>query len=341
MSIEVQSHDLLVLEYGGTGRSGKGTIVGDLQRTYADIGIATEETGADYRATTLSLLLDNTLEEGMSPDDIAHGIESVSTEDLTERVAARNSLVEEVGLKRLYKPDVTDLVGHVSPLPRIRKAVKAGFTKRIEAVRDSGDFQILLVDGRNLAPVVETISGTTLLMRTFVSCYSIEAARRECIRQGIQPRTPEWSMVSEEEYRRTENRNKLDANRSVDPVIPDENAVDYWMDNEVMLCSTIMDAFYNGKLSKVKDLEHAKLDWLMEKTDHEKQTRYGVGSIACRDQRQINFDTSYFYGYYKDPLNAMLDASRMMFEEAIGQKPWATYFAQKLLEARSTATTSL
>lgn len=63
--------------------------------------------------------------------------------------------------------------------------MKAGFKSRVEAVRDDDEHDVLLVDGRNLNSVVETVEGVRLLMRTFVSCSPTGAAWRECSRKGV------------------------------------------------------------------------------------------------------------------------------------------------------------
>jgi cytidylate kinase len=320
MSLENAQNDLLVLEYGGTGRSGKGTIVGHLAETYK--GVATEETGADYRAVTRYLLTDNVIEQGMNPESLERQVLAVGEGALSSMVAGRNELVEEVGLASLYLPDVADLVGHISPLGVVRQAVKAGFKKRVEAVRDSGDYQVLLVDGRNLAPVIEQVKKTRLLMRTFLSCVEVEAAIRECTRKGLKPRTTAWDSALDAAYQSISTRNELDAERGIDPVRPDPNAVDYWWDNEAMRSSARLSGTENGlRLDSEYDESVSFMDWLTEKVHHKRQLRRGVGSIACRDNRQVHFETAVYRGHYDDPLGGMLAAARTMFEEAVGLHP--------------------
>lgn len=56
---------LNVFEYGGTGRSGKGTVVGWLGRMHPEV--TTDETGVYYRAVTFGLMEDGRLEPYM-PD---------------------------------------------------------------------------------------------------------------------------------------------------------------------------------------------------------------------------------------------------------------------------------
>ena len=315
------SDNLLVLEYSGTARSGKGTIVSHLAEAYD--GVAQEETGADYRAVTWSLLGDGTIETDMPAAHIERKLDKLGASALTDIVANRNQLVAEIGLPSLHSPDVTSTVGNVSPHSAVRKAVKAGFKKRVEAVRDSGEFLYLAVDGRNLAPVVRDIRGTQLLMRTFVSSLESEAAIRECYRKNLVPGTEEWHVAFKVAHDTTLERNKLDAERTTDPVRPDEDAIDFWWDNEVMCVSARKASMLRGgHLKDDRDDAVEFMDWLTEKPHHMEQPRYGVGSIACRDGRQIKFNTDVYRGHFDDdPRGAMLAAARVMFEEAIGMHP--------------------
>ncbi len=317
--------ELTVLEYGGTARSGKGTIVNHLSGIRD--GIATEETGADYRAVTKRLLLDGKLEEGMLPDDIKFVLGKVGIGELTDFVATRNEMVETIGLPELYKPDVANLVGYVSPLPNVRSAVKAGFKKRVEAVRDNDNYGVLLIDGRNLAPVIDSIERTQLVMRTFVSCSASEAALRECMRRDISPNDDEWHDAYNTALESISNRNRLDAERSVDPVIPDEDAVDYWHDQSVLDISAQL--HYLETDNTVEPNERL-INWLMEKSHHSEQLRRGVGAVACRDNRQVHFDTGMFRGHYENPLEAMLVAAHAMFDEALGKDHLADIISQRI-----------
>jgi len=109
-------------------------------------------------------------------------------------------------------------------------------------------------------------------------------------------------------------RNKLDGERTVDPVRPDADAVSYWYNGEVMHVSAEYDRLESGESRR-----DALLHWMREKPSHKQQLRRGVGSIACRDNRQIHFETAYYRGHYpEDPRGGMLTAARTMFEEAIG-----------------------
>lgn len=305
-----EGNTLYVYEYGGTGRSGKGTGVEDIATRHP--GVATEETGADYRCVTFSLYQEGSITPDMPESVIVEKVAQVHNTDLTDIVADRRAIVEQHGLDVFYTPEVTDMVSLVSPLDSVRKAVKAGFTKRVIAVRDS-EVETLLVDGRNLAPVVEAIPGVSLVMRTFLSCYPIEAAFRECARQGIDLGTEEGQGELSKIAASIEKRNKNDAARDNDPVVPDQDAIDYWYDPLV----------FEYTIKKYRQQHNLGYnDAVLEMfgkpgADYTDHPRSGVGLLAVLTGLQINFDTTSFR-IYEDPKQAMLDTMNEMFEEAHG-----------------------
>src|SRR3989344_8804719 len=158
----IDGEKLQVFEYNGTARSGKGSMVAWLSEVHPEV--ATDETGADYRALTYCLLGDEFIDPGMGTEDIAKAITKLSVVSLSEYVASRRSVEAERGKEVLYSPDVSSLVHHVAPLEVVRSAVKKGFSKRVEEVRDNDEHSILLVDGRNLTPVIKGIEGTDLVL---------------------------------------------------------------------------------------------------------------------------------------------------------------------------------
>ncbi len=98
---------LLVFEYSGTARSGKGSIVNYIAERYT--GVATEETGADYRVVTHTLLNEGLLTPDMTPDVLAQRIGQYSIAELSDIVAARPQIVEEHGLDSFYASEVGDI----------------------------------------------------------------------------------------------------------------------------------------------------------------------------------------------------------------------------------------
>ncbi len=273
MAMEPPGKNLLIFEYNGSARSGKGTIVSYLSKKSSHIAV--EETGVDYRAITRSLILSGSINTKMSDQEISAKLDSLGHEPLSEIVAGRSALLAEHGTDSLYSSDVNELVATVGKVELARKAVKAGFIKRVEAVRDKGDHQILLVDGRDLAKVLKDVPGTSLVLRTFVTCSELEAARRECLRSGIDPHSAAGRFV----LAAIEKRTQADAMRQLDPVKPDQDALDYWHPP--------------GSVDK-NDL----------------------GRQAVIDAKQIYFDTTAF-GKLTDSKQAMCEAAEQMFNSAL------------------------
>ena len=231
---------LKVLEYGGTGRSGKGTIVGHLAENHK--GVSSDETGADYRAVTRHLLARGIIRTTMSPEEISDRTRDVGVEGLAKIVADRKRIVAEHTFESLYEDDVSRTVHSVSREPRTRTAVKTGFSWRLEGFRDDDDTKVLVVDGRNLESVIEKIEGVDLIMRTFVHCTPEEAALRECARNDVDLGTDRGRAVYEEAQERIRARNEADASRDMDPVRVNPDALDFWRlrDSAVgaMACAT-------------------------------------------------------------------------------------------------------
>lgn len=273
---------LKVLAYGGTARSGKNTVVQEIAAQYPFV--ATDETGADYRLAVWSLLELGELEPGMPKDLVMRRVQAVGFDTLTAIVAARPVFFEAHTSEELHTPKIDDLVHLAGPAPVLRKAVKAGFCQRIENVRDSGSCSVLLVDGRNLAPVVHSVGGTAVVMDTFVTCSALEAAKRECNRQKI----PLSSEKGQEVYMSILRRNNSDAQRPHDPVVPNGDAIDYW----------------NPGIQTLH--EHDYADPVLR----------GVGSLAVKSGRQVLFNTT-FFRRYEDPRGSMVSAATQMFDEAL------------------------
>lgn len=301
------SEQLKVIIEDGTGRGGKGTIANDIEATYS--GVARDETGIDYRAVTFVAVKDSVIEAGM-PDEVAiQKVEGIGLNELIEIAASRPAIVEEYGEKALYDGDVKELVSVVSQSDTVRQAVKGGFKKRVEAVVAAGESQFLVVEGRNLSPIIQKVEGAKLIMRMFVSCVPIEAAIRECARLGKDPSNPEALL---KELKLIKGRNARDANRPVDAVKPDKDVIDYWLDgapyDEVkrLYMHHDLENDFIGTYQKVVEEGHHYLT----------AQRTGRGWLSAATGLQIHFDTS-IYRMYEDPKGAMLKAARQMFEEAV------------------------
>jgi len=306
------AEDLQVFEYGGTARSGKGSMVAWLAEVHPYV--ATDETGADYRAVTLGLLSQEKLDPGMNEQQVEQVVRSISSEELSDLAARRHELEAEHGKDALYAPAVSGIVHVVSPLDIVRGAVKSGFQRRVEVVRDAGEHHTLLVDGRNLAAIVEKIQGTKLVLRTFVFCHPGEAALRECARRGIDPESVEGQRALAEAYEIIAERNRADSHRKLDPVERDPNSIDYWTSQDLYDRTLTMYAdllFEGNKGAALNAISRSD----PESGDHTEIPRIGAGFKAVKEQRQIYFDTSPFR-QYPDPKHSMLGAANTMFEEA-------------------------
>lgn len=302
-----ESQGFPVFEYSGTPRSGKGSIVEHISSVYE--GVAVEEAGADYRVLTRYLLETSALEAGLPIEEVAKRVERLGIASLTGILAEKAVILDEFGHDSLYMQDVADLVGMVAPNPDVQAAVNTGFGQRVEGVIQSGESQILLVDHRNSVPIIRAIPAARLVMRTFVSCMPIEAAWRECTRQGIELGSEDFMNV----YYGIVERSELDANRKVDPVVPAEDAIDYWYDNDVFMATSrrIADQLYDGDLWKAMT---ESFSGFREFTD---VIRHGAGTKAVKSGRQIKFDTTTFREYVLNPKKDMLRASKIMFDEAV------------------------
>lgn len=297
---------LTVIEYAGTPRSGKGTVVDHQVETFD--GVAGEETGADYRATTLAMLDQGVIDPEMDPVTITKAVTDVRHDELVDMVANRHQLVAERGKDALYTPVVDGTVPLVSPISAVRKAVKAGFQRRVMAVAARDDVNVLLVDGRSLAAVLEPLRGVNLVARYFLTCTVEEAARREAARHGL---------TDQAEIRRIHDnlarRKQLDENREIDPVVADANALSYWQDPG-LIARTLMQrarALYQGAGHEWEAVLANKL------TPDDLRVRIGAGTIAAatraKHRRQVHFDTT------DVPIGVMKNAADQMIYESLEQ----------------------
>lgn len=302
-----EQHKLWVVESNGTPRSGKGTITNGL--TEAFVGTAQDETGADYRTVTYGLLLDGNLKEEMDEQAVARALAHLSESEIASYAARRYEIIAEAGEDALYTPEVSSLVGLVSPLDLVRKAVKQGFTRRLMQHADDPDVQLLFVDGRNLTPVIQKISGVEILLRQFVDCQPLVAAQREARRYKKDlndPANDEWFRITLANIR---NRQISDEQREIDPVKPDSDAIDYWFNTSILDETTKKFAITRGIT-----FAHAATILTERATEFRRDGRYGAGAKALAQKRQIYFDTS------EVPKSSMLEFARRLVSEALDQQ---------------------
>jgi cytidylate kinase len=291
-----------VIESAGGPRSGKGTITKHLGQSYP--GAATDETGLDYRAITLGLLHAGALEEDMDAETVAKIVNTIDSGEITDLAARRYELVASLGEKTLYGSNVSALVGKVSPHDHVRHAIKAGFQRRVELQRDSGT-HLLIVDGRNLAPILRSLQGVEIVLRLFVDCEVPVAVKREAKRSKIDlgdPSSNEWYL---EQFRKIMERRTEDEMRSNDPALPDKNAINYWYNTSVRVATAERYAQRNGlaicqAMNILTEPEYMRIDG-----------RISAGTLARQSDRQVYFDTTEIG---EDP---MKDYAKRMADEAL------------------------
>lgn len=297
----------------GGPRSGKGTLAEHFAERPE---VAKDETGADYRAVTKALLEKGTLDPEMDKTAVGKALAKTATATMVELAANSHAIQAEHGLKSLYTPDVAGLVHHVAQHPELRTAVKTGFQERIRAVRDKGDHELLIVDGRNLESVIQAVEGTDLFMRLYTDCTPEEAAIRECLKNGVSieaQQTPEGQAEYQAALVRIIERRHEDHTRKNDAVRVDEDAINYWNDPDARaLTAAEMSEEWGVPIGLAMDRLASK---------PKSHLRVGVGSLARRLGRQIYFPTDLRDDYPDDPVQPMFDAGDTLLNESLHTKP--------------------
>lgn len=301
-TIRSPEHEMKVIESAGGPRSGKGTITKHLGHSYP--GAETDETGLDYRAVTLGLLEIGTLEEGMDGHTVASIVNALDARAITDLAARRYELVASFGEKALHESRVSGIVGKVSPHDHVRHAVKSGFQKRVERQYENGT-SLLIVDGRNLAPVLREVKGVKLILRLFVDCEVPVAVKREAARNGIDLADPDNTVWYQQQFDGIMGRRNEDEIRTNDPAVPDINHIKYWYNTEIRVKTAERYALQNGltisqAMNILTEPEHMRIGG-----------RVGAGTVAYRTGRQVYYDTTEIL---EDP---MKEYAKRMADEAL------------------------
>ena len=289
----------------GDPRGGKGKTAESFAETYSNV--TADETGKDYRALTKALHTEGILEPGQSEGDIKQALAKIGIDQFYDLASRKQIIIDTFGDTSLYENEINTTVPIVGQMPEVRHAVKESFKTRIREMIKGNEHDILVVDGRNLTPVIESIEGIDPILRIFVSCTAEEAARRECLRQGINP------TVSPTDYERIrkdiQRRKEKDANREIDKVAPDSNAIDYWFDEK------LIDATIEQLLGLPSD---STRNFLTSPDSYTLVQRLGAGAVAATTRRQLVIDTSDFVEHHDYPREARLRIMHDVFEDAIG-----------------------
>jgi cytidylate kinase len=264
-----QHRPLLVCDYDGNSRSGKGTIVEHLattlpQNTGLELPrIRVEATGVYYRTIGRNLLDQGVLEAGLPLDEILARTAHLKSGDVLGILNdSPGDFLDRYPNGELYDADISSIVSLLSRSQTIRSQVRGGLGVRLETMAaqeldDETRPSMVLTDGRNLRQIIDGVSGAKLLLAHFITCEASEAAFRECMRKDIDPKSTEGQQILDN----IRARNLADAKHPQNPGKPDDSAIEY-----------------------VPRLEDRLLN--------EKDLRY-IGARAARNSIQIHYDTTY------------------------------------------------
>lgn len=308
--IEWPAEDLLVFELNGTPRSGKGTIATHLAETYPE-DVRVEETGIHYRGYARTLHDAGIINPDMPKEQIIERIASISEGALEDMGSDRDAMVKGFSQQDLYGHLTSRIVPAVGQVDAIRHIVKDSLRDRVGKIIADGRYRGLILDGRNLSPVIRDITGLSMVLRTFVWCMPGEAAYRQAAQTGVDPdQDPEaFARIHDDAV----NRFHEDESRPIDPVRADDDAISYWTDKQVNVYS---EGVYGDLL---RDNEFLRAMTSQERREYIDGIKFSAGTLAVRTGRQIKFDTTPFRALTSDPKNLMLRAARIMFCEAAAE----------------------
>lgn len=279
------------MEYGGSPRSGKGTINEALAELYP--GSASDETGLDYRAVVWGMFNDNLIDSSMTAEKVQTIVEGFKVDQLADYAARRYEIIDENGSAAMYSEEINNAVPFLGETDIVRQAVKGGFTKRVKQKVADSEVGVLFVDGRNLGPIIEKVMGAKILLRTFVLCSNTTAANRETAREKNERERKGIPMatIEEEEFRTKvlqsiSARRERDENRMIDPAVVDPNALQYWHNQHILdQTARTYAQRYGISLSQARQLT-------VSGENYYRGGRVGAGNKAFIESRQVVYDTN-------------------------------------------------
>lgn len=198
----------LVIAIDGPAGAGKSTVA---QKLAARLGLTYIDSGATYRAAALKVI-----EDGVSPDDEASVIASVSSADIQLEPCAgllRVLLGGRDVTGEIRSPEVTLAAAQVSRLQGVR-------VKLVALQRSLAQEHGVVMEGRDIGTVV--FPGSPL--KIFLTAAAGERARRRLSDEKMKGREATLEQTAYEIGR----RDQLDAERKTSPLVqaPDACAID-------------------------------------------------------------------------------------------------------------------
>jgi len=195
----------LVIAIDGPAGAGKSTVARALAER---LGLAYIDSGASYRAAALKVV-----ESGVSPADAAAVIDLVNQSQIAfvARDGDWHVTLDKRDVSGLIRtPEVTQAAAWVSRLPEVRKKLIA---LQRRTARGAG----VVMEGRDIGTVVFPDAP----LKIFLEAQPAKRARRRLDQEHADGRRASLSATADE----IRQRDQLDAERKVSPLIPAADAV--------------------------------------------------------------------------------------------------------------------
>jgi len=195
----------LIIAIDGPAGAGKSTVARALARR---LGLAYVDSGATYRAAALKVV-----ESGVSPEDTAAVIDLVIGSRIAFVALDGDCHVTLDGhdvTGQIRTPEVTRAAAWVSRVPQVRR-------KLVALQREAASGTGVVMEGRDIGTVVFPDAA----LKIFLEAQPEERARRRQDQEQADGRRPSLSTTADE----IRQRDQLDAERKVSPLIPATDAV--------------------------------------------------------------------------------------------------------------------
>lgn len=198
----------LIIAIDGPAGAGKSTVARSLAER---LGLVYVDSGATYRAAALKVL-----ESGIQPTDTDRVIRLIdgSKIDFVARAGDWHVLLDRKDVTALIRtPEVTQAAARVSRVPEVRKKLQAVQRQAASRPGVAG----VVMEGRDIGTVVFPEAP----LKIFLEADPVERARRRLNQEESQGRRASLTETADE----IRQRDQLDAERKVSPLVPAEDAV--------------------------------------------------------------------------------------------------------------------